>query len=312
MARKTLKLGCPEVAKVIDVKHREEKPGWRKDRLLVIKLASRGEHTAAEIAEIAGIARSQVFAFVKAVRVGGLEAIWEKDRAGRPEGDRKGVPEEVSAEFERKLAGHEFTTLQDARRWLLAEHGLEVTYQRVWYWAKKLGGVLRVPRPSHSRKDPAAACEFRDELGGKLESLGLVAGTRAKVWVMDEARFGQISGVNLEWDRSDLENLAATDPGAVHVIIRDQEGFHLRDGDARLPANVRIIDLPPYRPELNPCEQLRDLVKDRISNRVFKTIEELREAMEPVLAEWWTDSQRVFSLIGRPWLHDQANASSKI
>jgi transposase len=96
------------------------------------------------------------------------------------------------------------------------------------------------------------------------------------------------------------------------VIIRDQEGFHLRDGDARLPANVRIIDLPPYRPELNPCEQLRDLVKDRISNRVFKTIEELREAMEPVLAEWWTDSQRVLSLIGRPWLHDQANASSKI
>jgi transposase len=284
-----------------------------------------------------------------------LEAIWEKDRAGRPEGDRKGVPEEVSAEFERKLAGHEFTTLQDARRWLLAEHGLEVTYQRVWYWAKKLGGVLRVPRPSHSRKDPAAACEFRDELGGKLESLGLVAGTRAKVWVMDEARFGlhtmlrklwslrgsrpvvtcqikyewdylygalevtggeahfcQISGVNLEWDRSDLENLAATDPGAVHVIIRDEAGFHLRDGDARLPANVRIIDLPPYSPELNPCEQLWDLVKDRISNRVFKTIEELREAMEPVLAEWWTDSQRVLSLIGRPWLHDQANASSKI
>ena len=355
MARKTLKLCCPEVAKVIDVKHREEKPGWRKDRLLVIKLAARGEHTAAEIAEIAGIARSQVFAFVKAVRVGGLEAIWEKDRAGRPEGDRKGVPEEVSAEFERKLAGHEFTTLQDARRWLLAEHGLEVTYQRVWYWAKKLGGVLRVPRPSHSRKDPAAACEFRDELGGKLESLGLVAGTRAKVWVMDEARFGlhtmlrklwslrgsrpvvtcqikyewdylygalevtggeahfcQISGVNLEWDRSYLENLAATDPGAVHVIIRDQAGFHLRDGDARLPANVRIIDLPPYSPELNPCEQLWDLVKDRISNRVFKTIEELREAMEPVLAEWWTDSQRVLSLIGRPWLHDQANASSKI
>jgi transposase len=355
MARKTLKLGCPEVAKVIGKKHREEKPGWRKDRLLVIKLATRGEHTAAEIAEIAGMARSQVFAFVKAVRAGGLETIWEKERVGRPEGDRKGVPEEVSAEFGRKLAGHEFATLEDARRWLLVEHGLEVAYQRVWYWAKKLGGVLRVPRPSHSRKDPAAAREFREELGGKLESLGLAPGTRAKVWVMDEARFGlhtmlrklwslrgsrpvvacqikyewdylygslevtggeahfcQISGVNLEWDRNYLEDLAASDPGAVHVLIRDQAGFHLRDGDARLPANVRIIDLPPFSPELNPCEQLWDLVKDRIGNRVFETIKELREAMEPVLAEWWTDPQRVLSLIGRPWLHDQANASSKI
>ena len=355
MARKTLKLGCPEVAEVIDGKHRTEKPGWRKDRLLAIKLASRGEHTAAEIAEIAGMARSQVFAFVKAVREGGLEAIWEKSRGGRPEGDRKGVDEEVSAEFGRKLAGHEFATLQDARRWLRQEHGLEVTYQRVWYWAKKLGGVLRVPRPSHSRKDPAAAEEFRGSLEDKLESLGLAPGTRAKVWVMDEARFGlhtmlrklwslrgsrpvvacqikyewdylygslevtggeahfcQISGVNLEWDRNYLEDLAASDPGAVHVVVRDQAGFHLRDGDPRLPANVRIIDLPPYSPELNPCEQLWDLIKDRIGNRIFKTIEELREAMEPVLAEWWTDPQRVLSLVGRPWLQDQANASSRI
>jgi transposase len=126
-----------------------------------------------------------------------------------------------------------------------------------------------------------------------------------------EAHFCQIYGVNLEWDRSYLENLAATDPGAVHVIIRDQAGFHLRDGDARLPADVRIIDLPPYSPELNPCEQLRDLVKDRIGNRVFKAIEELREAIKPLLAEWSTDSQWALSLIGRPWLHDQANASTK-
>ena len=31
---------------------------------------------------------------------------------------------------------------------------------------------------------------------------------------------------------------------------------HLRDGAPRLPARVRIVDLPPYSPELNPCEQL--------------------------------------------------------
>jgi transposase len=189
VAGKTLKLDRPEVAGIIDEKHRVEKPGWRKDRLLAIKLAARGEHTAAEIAEIAGMARSQVFAFVKAVREGGLEAIWEKSRGGRPEGDRKGIPGEVSAEFGRKLVGHEFAALQDARRWLRQEHGLEVAYQRVWYWAKKLGGVLRVPPPSHSRKSPAAAEEFRGNLEDTLESLGLAPGTRAKVWVMDEARF---------------------------------------------------------------------------------------------------------------------------
>ena len=43
-----------------------------------------------------------------------------------------------------------------------------------------------------------------------------------------------------------LKDLETTDPDAIHVVIRDQAGFHLRDGDPRLPARVRIIDLPPY------------------------------------------------------------------
>ena len=51
--------------------------------------------------------------------------------------------------------------------------------------------------------------------------------------------------------RSYLENLAASDPEAIHVIVRDQGGFHLRDGDERLPERVRIVDLPPYSPVLD-------------------------------------------------------------
>ncbi|MEO5912965.1 MAG: transposase [Luteolibacter sp.] len=65
------------------------------------------------------------------------------------------------------------------------------------------------------------------------------------------------------------------------MLIRDQAGFHLRDGDTRLPSRVRIIDLTPYSPELNPCEQLWDIVKDDIGNRVFETIEALREVCCP-------------------------------
>jgi transposase len=43
---------------------------------------------------------------------------------------------------------------------------------------------------------------------------------------------------------------------------------------------VRIIDLPPYSPELNPCEQLWDIVVNDIGNRVFETIEALRDRKE--------------------------------
>jgi hypothetical protein len=84
-----------------------------------------------------------------------------------------------------------------------------------------------------------------------------------------QAHFCQIPAVNQEWDRRHLEDLAMTDQEAIHVLIRDQAGFHLRDGDARLPARVRIIDLPPYCPELNPCEQLWDL--DRLPKIISGT-----------------------------------------
>ena len=209
-----------------------------------------------------------------------------------------------------------------------------------------------VPRPSHSKKDPAAAQKFRDGLAEELEALEIPAGSRVKLWMMDEARFGlhtqlrklwavkgtrpvvnrqikyewdylygsldvvggqahfcQIPKVNLCCDAIYLENLAATDPEAVHVVIRDQAGFHLRDGDPRLPERIRIVCLPPYNPELNPCEQVWDMVKDGIGNRVFATVEDLREAVIPALRRFWNDAAAVLRLVGRPWLLDQANAT---
>lgn len=350
MARKTLKLCCSEVAANIDKLHKVEKTGWRKDRLLAIKLASKGENTSQEIADLCGLSRAKIFELVRDVRNGGLEAIWDKNSGGRPEGWRKEVSEQVMKEFETKLESNDFVTLQDARRWLKNTHNIDASYNRVWYWAKKLNGVLLVPRPSHSKKDPTASDAFRKDLPDKLKALNLAPGTRAKVWVMDEARFGlhtmlrkvwskkakrpvvdcqikyewdylygsmevtegnthfcEISNVSLDCDQSYLKNLAKQEPEIVHILIRDQAGFHLRDGDERLPKNIRIIDLPPYSPELNPCEQLWDLIKDELGNRVFKTITALRRALKPVLQGWWENPERVLSLVGRPWLRDEAN-----
>lgn len=76
-----------------------------------------------------------------------------------------------------------------------------------------------------------------------------------------------------------------------------------------MPARVRIIDLPPYSPELNPCEQLWDILKDDLANRVHESITKLRAAMKPTLRRYWEDPAAVLSLIGRPWMHAQLNAS---
>ena len=354
MPGRKLKLGLPEIAATIDALHAKEADGWRKNRLLAVKLAARGEYTAAEVGDLCGVSRGRVFEWVKQVRTGGLGQLLSREKPGPKPCATGGLDAAVAVGFRAKLEAGEFSSAVAARRWLSEEHGQEHSYWKVWSWLKKLGGVLLVPRPSHLKKDPEAAGAFREGLAQKLCDLDIPAGSRVKLWMMDEARFGlhtelrklwalkgqrpvvskqikyewdylfgsleviggeahfcHIPGVSLEWDRAYLDDLVATDPGAVHVLIRDGAGFHLRDGDPRLPEGVRIVDLPAYSPELNPCEQFWDMVKDAIGNRVFETIEALREAMLPILRRHFEDAKAVLSLIGRPWIAQQANSSRK-
>lgn len=354
MAKRTLQLGKPEVAAVIDERYAKEPDGWRKRRLLAVKLAAKGEYTSAEVADLCGINRTWLFEWLKVVRERGLEALLERGKTGPKKGTVYGVKPEVMEALRAKLAAHEFASAEQARRWLKEEHGIERPYGTVWSWLKKADGVLRVPRPSHSRKNPDAAEAFKSTVGEKFESLGIKAGSRVKVWFMDEARFGlhtelrrvwtlkgvrpvvtrqikyewdylygsldAVSGqahfahlpsVSLEWDRSYLEDLAASDPEAIHIVVRDQAGFHLRDGDPRLPGRMRIVNLPPYSPELNPCEQMWDVIKDDTCNQVHRTVTALRERIGVTLRRYWEDAESILRLIGRDWFLVQLNASRK-
>lgn len=103
--------------------------------------------------------------------------------------------------------------------------------------------------------------------------------------------------------------IAASDPAARHVLIQDGAGFHLRDGDPRLPDTVRIVTLPPYSPELNPVEGLWDQIKDGLCNRVFATLAEQEAVLTAELRRFWQDARRVHSLVF-DWLLASANTSS--
>lgn len=105
-----------------------------------------------------------------------------------------------------------------------------------------------------------------------------------------------------------LQQLSATEPAALHVVIQDQAGFHLPENDSRLPSNLRLLPLPPYSPELNPVEKLGDLVKDRICNRLYPSLRRLEDHILAALQPWRTDSARVAALIGEGWLLNGLNA----
>ena len=62
------------------------------------------------------------------------------------------------------------------------------------------------------------------------------------------------------------------------VMIWDGAGFHT-SSKLKVPANVTVLQLPPYSPELNPMENLWHYLKSHYwSNRAYGDYEELEEA----------------------------------
>lgn len=102
-----------------------------------------------------------------------------------------------------------------------------------------------------------------------------------------------------------LQQIADSDPQALHVVIADQAGFHLPSNDARLPRNLRLLPLPPYSPELNPVERFGGLLKAAVANRLYPTLRKLEDHLAAAALRWSTPTA-VSSLI-HSWLSAQAN-----
>lgn len=107
-----------------------------------------------------------------------------------------------------------------------------------------------------------------------------------------------------------LQQIADSDPAALHIVIQDQAGFHLPLGDARIPANLRLLPLPPYCPELNPVERFGGLLKAQVRNRLFPNLRKLEDHLAAA-AKSWTAPGKVAGLI-HSWLSEQVNCGAPI
>jgi hypothetical protein len=88
---------------------------------------------------------------------------------------------------------------RDLLLWLQQEHGIEMGLSGAYYYLGKAGGVLKVPRKTHAKKDAAQAELFKAELAAQLQGLPLEAGRAVRVWVADEHRYGLISVLRRCW-----------------------------------------------------------------------------------------------------------------
>jgi transposase len=81
-----------------------------------------------------------------------------------------------------------------------------------------------------------------------------------------------------------LDALSATIPEGVHVVlVWDGAGYHTAKG-LRAPANLTLVGLPPYSPELNPVERLWLYLRmHHWSNRVYDDVDAVEAA---AMAGW--------------------------
>ncbi len=218
-------------------------------------------------------------------KLGGVLKVPRKTHAG------KDVAQ--TAEFQRTLCGR-LKSLSVAggkrvRIWVADEHryGLIPVVRRCW----SLRGLR-----------PVAPYQTKYEWGYLYSALE-VDGDNA-------AEFLCLPGVSLEMSQLFLAHLSAQDPQAEHVIIWDQAGFHPRADAVGLPANIHLLPLPPYSPELNPVEIIGDLIKDRIANTLWSTFAALEEAISEELRPICQSAERVRSLVSHSWLVEQVNATA--
>ncbi len=77
-----------------------------------------------------------------------------------------------------------------------------------------------------------------------------------------------------------------------------------------LPAHVHIIPLLADSPKLNPTQAFGDVVKDRIANVLWGTLEAIEAVVAAELRPDFLEAKRVRRLGSNSWLLDQVNVSA--
>src|SRR5438445_10299977 len=80
------------------------------------------------------------------------------------------------------------------------------------------------------------------------------------------------------------------------LMVLDGAGWH-RAKRLQVPANMRLIPLPPWSPQLNPVEHLWDEIREKwFANRVFSSMNAVEAQLLTALKISEEDSLRVASL----------------
>lgn len=94
-------------------------------------------------------------------------------------------------------------------------------------------------------------------------------------------------------------------PGVHGALLWDNAGYHT-SGGLVVPANVSLIGLLPYSPELNPVENLWHYLRSHHwSHRVYLDYDELRDAAAVAWRAVCLDPEKIRTICAAPYLNER-------
>jgi transposase len=87
------------------------------------------------------------------------------------------------------------------------------------------------------------------------------------------------------------------------ILCLDKAGWHTCS-NLEIPQNILLWFLPPYSPELNPVELLwRQIRQDYFNNKLFNSLDQVENALENALFNYYSNLEATKKLANCPWLN---------
>lgn len=94
----------------------------------------------------------------------------------------------------------------------------------------------------------------------------------------------EIEGVSSEIFYKYLVEFSKYKPTELKIVFIDNAGFHSLKNH-KLPENMALVRIPPYSPELNPCERVWEYIKAHFKNRFFDKMDDVRSWLYDFIRE---------------------------
>ena len=237
-----------------------------------------------------------------------------------------------------KVALGSFRTIWDAIQWVQGRWQVGYSYDGLFKLLKRLDCRPKVPRPRSVKADVTVQAQWRTD--GLFEALQQADVSPTQfVWFSDEMRFGLwgqtrkrwgLRGVKiiqpiqiefawrylvlavdvvrhkLTWAWADRMNQACLVPifnrWSPDAVIGDGASAHR--GKVMGALGFACIQLPPYSPELNPCERIFEWLRGKIEGEVYASLKHKQAVINRLLRQLNADKTRLQRLIGWQWIRE--------